>query len=218
MTAPTPPRYDKDNKERLPVEHYRARFAQLDPLEAADRCALPYDPQTQEFTLRLMDRCYAVRWPEFTFRCVDQDPSGYLALESYFPSRTLVIRYLLEGRCVPPSGTFVTYRDVPWGEVYFRNFQGRCLARLAFGFGNRLEDFRRGMERLHAAPVPSGDAAYQFEFLDNLFVRFILWAGDEEFPPSSQILFSDNFPQAFTAEDMAVVGDIAIGTLKEIAK
>ena len=102
--------------------------------------------------------------------------------------------------------------------MYFRNFQGRCLARLAFGFGNRLEDFRRGMERLHAAPVPSGDAAYQFEFLDNLFVRFILWAGDEEFPPSSQILFSDNFPQAFTAEDMAVVGDIAIGTLKEIAK
>ena len=129
-----------------------------------------------------------------------------------------VIRYLLEGRCVPPSGTFVTYRDVPWGEVYFRNFQGRCLARLAFGFGNRLEDFRRGMERLHAAPVPSGDAAYQLEFLHNLFVRFILWAGDQEFPPSSQILFSDNFPQAFRAEDMAVVGDIAIGTLKEIAK
>ena len=215
-TNPFP--YEKDNKERIPFEHYMARFAQLDPQEAAGRCALPYNPQTQEFTLRLMGRTYAVRWPEFTFRCTDADPSGYLALESYFPSRILMARYLLEGRCVPPSGKFVTYRDVPWGEVYFRNFQGRCLARLAFGFGGKLDAFCKGMERLGASPVPSGDAAYQFEFLDNLFVRFILWAGDEEFPPSSQILFSDNFPQAFTAEDMAVVGDIAIGTLKELAK
>ena len=74
------------------------------------------------------------------------------------------------------------------------------------------------MERLGGTPIPSGDAAYQFEFLDNLFVRFILWAGEDEFPPSSQILFSDNFPHAFTAEDMAVVGDISIGTLKELAK
>ena len=44
----------------------------------------------------------------------------------------------------------------------------------------------------------------------------MLWAGDEEFPPSSQILFSDNFPLSFEAEDLAVVGDIAIGTLKKM--
>ena len=36
----------------------------------------------------------------------------------------------------------------------------------------------------------------------------ILWEGDEEFPPSSQILFSDNFPVSFQAEDMAVMGDV----------
>ena len=46
----------------------------------------------------------------------------------------------------------------------------------------------------------------------------ILWEGDEEFPPSSQILFSDNFPVAFQAEDMAVVGDISINMLKALAK
>mgnify|MGYP000594588565 CR=1 FL=1 len=34
----------------------------------------------------------------------------------------------------------------------------------------------------------------------------ILWEGDEEFPPSSQILFSDNFPVSFQAEDMAGYG------------
>ena len=62
-----------------------------------------------------------------------------------------------------------------------------------------------------------GDVSYEFEFINGLHVRFILWAGDEEFPPSSQILFEDNFPYAYQAEDLAVVGDISITTLKTLA-
>ena len=46
----------------------------------------------------------------------------------------------------------------------------------------------------------------------------ILWEGDDEFPPSSQILFSDNFPVSFAAEDMAVMGDVIIGSLKAFLK
>ena len=44
------------------------------------------------------------------------------------------------------------------------------------------------------------------------------WEGDDEFPPSSQILFSDNFPVSFAAEDMAVMGDVIIGSLKAFLK
>ena len=45
----------------------------------------------------------------------------------------------------------------------------------------------------------------------------ILWEGEPEegFPPSAQILFSDNFPAAFSAEDVAYVGDIVMGYMKK---
>ena len=56
----------------------------------------------------------------------------------------------------------------------------------------------------------------KIEFFNGQFVRFILWAGDDEFPPSSQILFSDNFPLSFETYDLAVVGDISITTLKKM--
>ena len=56
------------------------------------------------------------------------------------------------------------------------------------------------------------------ELVKNYFVQFILWEGDDEFPPSSQILFSDNFAASFAAEDMAVVGDVTIGTMKAVEK
>ena len=104
------------------------------------------------------------------------------------------------------------------GEVYFKQFQGRCLFRLAFGFGGKLDAFREIMERVGAQAISSGDVGYELEFMKGLFVRLILWAGDDEFPPSAQILFSDNFPAAFTqGEDMAVVGDVTIDMLKALA-
>ena len=74
------------------------------------------------------------------------------------------------------------------------------------------------METVGAVPLNHGDISYEFEFLDGYRLQMILWEGDEEFPPSSQILFSDNFPVAFQAEDMAVVGDISINMLKALAK
>ncbi|HIQ95452.1 MAG TPA: DUF3786 domain-containing protein [Candidatus Limivivens merdigallinarum] len=38
--------------------------------------------------------------------------------------------------------------------------------------------------------------------------------GDEEFAPSAQILFSDNFPVAYTAEDVAYIGDVVLDYMK----
>ena len=75
------------------------------------------------------------------------------------------------------------------------------------------------MEKIGAEKISNGDAGYEFEFLNDLKLRFILWAGDDEFPPSAQILFSDNFPMAFTqGEDMAVVGDVSINMLKALSR
>ena len=48
-------------------------------------------------------------------------------------------------------------------------------------------------------------------------VYFILWGADDEFDPTCQMLFSDNFPRAFSAEDVAHVGDISISRIKEAA-
>ena len=45
-------------------------------------------------------------------------------------------------------------------------------------------------------------------------MRILIWEGDEEFSPSAQILYSDNFAAGFGAEDRVVAADILIGTIK----
>jgi hypothetical protein len=52
--------------------------------------------------------------------------------------------------------------------------------------------------------------------MNGLFISLLIWAGDDEFPPSAQILFDDNFVFAFTAEDLAVVGEVTISRLKTL--
>ena len=209
-------KYEKDNKERIPFEHYLAEFKNLDPEEASVRTGVPYDKTTRTFKLRMMQKSYLVSWPDFRVEKEDGNDHTYGALETEIPAKIIAIRFLTKGVAAVTTGKFLTYREVPWGEVYFRQFQGRCLMRLAYGYGSKMDIFRAQMSEIGAKELEFGDASFEFEFINDYFVRFILWGGDEEFPPSSQILFADNFPLSFEAEDLAVVGDVSIGTLKKL--
>lgn len=200
----------ENHKEMVPFEHYVGLYAKIDPREASERCGVRYDALTQSFKMRLFYVDYELTWPAFSIR--SEDSNGF-ALNN-LPAQMLLIRYLLEGKQSVGTGAFLPYREMPWGEVYLKPFTGRCLNRAAFTFGVHLGKFTRAMETLPAIKLDKGDASYQLEVMPGYDVRLIVWEGDDEFPPNSQILFSDNFPQAFSAEDRTVVGDILISDIK----
>ena len=208
--------YAKDSKEQRPYEHYLEAYRDMDPKEISERTGFPYDEEKSLFTVHLMGTTYFVSFPDYEIHH-EEDSMGVYPLEEAMNAKILIVRYMAERHAAPSSGKFITYHEVPWGEVYFKQFQGRCLFRMAFGFGNKLQVFREIMERVGARPIKAGDAGYELEFLKGLQVQLILWEGDDEFPPSAQILFSDNFPVAFTqGEDMAVVGDVVNDMLKAL--
>ena len=209
--------YGKDSKERLPWGHYLSQYQESDPKEIAARLGISYDEEQKYFTLKFLGTVYQISWPDFQVSH-EADDMGFYPLETMTYARTLTIRFLLNGAEASGTGKFKTYREMPWGEVYLRQFDGRCIKRLAFSYGNRIKDFQAIMEHMHCVPVKHGDIAYQLEIFPDYLVQMILWEGDDEFPPSSQILFSDNFPISFQAEDMAVMGDVIIGSLKSFAK
>ena len=209
--------YGKDSKERLPWEHYLSQYQEADPKEIAERLGISYNEEEKSFTLKFLGTTYQISWPDFQVSH-EADDMGFYPLETMVYARTLTIRFLLNGAASTGTGKFKTYREMPWGEVYLRQFDGRCNTRLAFSYGNRIKDFQAIMEHIHCVQVEHGDIAYQLEIFPGYLVQMILWEGDDEFPPSSQILFSDNFPVSFQAEDMAVMGDVIIGSLKAFAK
>ena len=198
----------ENHKEGVPFEYYVNLFKDLDPAEATARTGVAFDGKA--FTITLVDAEYTITWPEYSISANKPDAFALKAL----PGQTFLLRYLLEGKKVASKGTYKTFREMPWGELYIQPFTGRCLTRAAFTFGTRVKQFAAAMEKLGARKLPHGDAGYELELLPGYFMQLIVWAGDEEFPPNSQILYSDNFAGGFAAEDRVVAGDILITVVK----
>lgn len=198
------------DREKIAYEHYKAVFKDYDPEAMAKNTGCSYNRDTGEIAVKLMGQDMTVSYPS-------GDICGRDGSEvEGFHSKILILRYLIHGRGVGPSQKYITYREIEGGNVYYRNFYGRCILRLSRAFGNDPGGFKKAFESLNAEKVNIGDIAYKFQFLNNVYLIFIIWTGDDEFPPSSQILFNDNVHFYFTAEDLAVVGDVAIGALKKL--
>ena len=201
------PVYGKNNKEELPLEYYVERFKTADPLEIAQRCALPYDEESRTFTFPLLGDTYTISHPDFevTGKCPPTNAE-----------RILFLRHMLDGRTPGMATNFLTYREFPWGEVYNQQFTGRCIVRYSFSYGFKPDLLREIMTHLPAKAISVSNVGYEVTLMPGLTMQFLLWLGDDEFPPNAQILFSDNFRYAFTAEDMANIGDIVISRMKAI--
>lgn len=208
----------ENHKEEVPFEHYLEKYQSLDPKEAAQRLNILYDALGQKFQLHFMGHLYEVDFPEFDIRALDKENTQKDILMNSLPAKTFILRYLLEGQYIQGSGRFMTFREVPtYGELYIQPFTGRCIKRLTYGFGYKLKAFSEAMEQIPGAErISMGDVAYEFELVNGYRMRFIFWEGDEEFPPSAQILYSDNFQFGFHAEDMVVAGDLSITTVKNL--
>ena len=196
-----------NNKEGKPLEYYLSLYRTTDPAEMSLRSGLAWNLDTRTFTATLLGKEYTLSYPDYTV----VGPAPLTNAE-----RILLLRYLLEGRRVQPGGEYLTYRDFPWGDVYLQQFTGRCIKRFAFSYGFKPELLDRVMEQMPAKRLSRSDCGWEVELMPGLGVQLLLWVGDDEFPPNAQILFSDNFRYAFTAEDLANIGDIILNRMKQI--
>lgn len=192
--------YAPNNLTERPLHHYLDRLKEADPREIEARTGIPF--KDSAFIFRVLQSERTVTWPDF----MDE---GWKDKE-----KILFARYLLEGKKVSPVLDFKAYSELPWGEVYDRNFRARCVNRLIGTFGTRPEAYCEACERLGGVKIPGSGLIYEIPFMENLNIRLILWEGDEEFPASGQILFSSNFPEAFAAEDRVIVCEVLLSYLK----
>ena len=192
----------ENHKEEVPFSFYEEKFKALDPADVTQR--LPFVTwDGAAFRLTLLGTEYTVTWPEYS---IDPKPA--------LPVQTFLLRRLLEGTTKTWLGTWKTFREMPWGEMYNTPYTGRVLTRAAFTFGFKLPKFAAACERLGGRKLTHGDEGYEFDFFGPFKMQILMWAPDDEFPPSAQVLYTENFADCFAAEDRVVAGDILITQIK----
>ena len=193
----------ENHKEEVPFAHYQQRFLEADATEISQRTGIAMEDGA--FSVTLLGKDYRIAYP-----------AGEITPSAPLPLQTFLLRWLLEGRRAPAYTDFKTFREMPWGEVYIKPFTGRILTRAAFTFGTRIGAYRQAAERLGGVALSHGDAGFEFVLLEGYRLRLLVWEGDDEFPPNAQVLYSDNFAEAFAAEDRVVAGELLIGALKSL--
>ena len=196
----------ENHKEEVPFSFYEEKFKNLDPADVTQR--LPFVSfDGKAFAMELLGRCYTITWPVYSITTAD-------GFQPPLPVQTFLLRRLLEGTTKVWLGTWKTFREMPWGEMYNTPYTGRVLTRAAFTFGFKLSKFAAACEKLGGRKLSHGDEGYEFDFFGPFKIQILMWAPDDEFPPSAQVIYTENFADCFAAEDRVVAGDILITTIK----
>ncbi|NTW71153.1 MAG: DUF3786 domain-containing protein [Eubacteriaceae bacterium] len=194
-----------DNTQgRVPYEFALERFQKLDIHEIVDRLGLPPTDEGSRILVNLMGKDYVVSCPDG--RVYD---SRMNEVSSYI-LRILILRYLVNGKGSQLTGRNITFKEISNGQIYYPNFNRRTIKKLADTFDGNEEIYTGAQNLPGFLKIKSGDFSISFDFMKNVQITFICWHGDEELPPSANILFDANIEDYFDAEDLAVVGDVAI--------
>lgn len=146
----------------------------------------------------------------FTIRDTGEEAPIWLAI--------LTLHYLNNSDGRQPTGNLKHFREFKDGLFYEPAFNRRTKEILIGVFGDNPELMIEAGKKLKGKILTSGDASVELGYFPCLPITCILWRGDEDFPPEAAVLFDETAHIYFSAEDMAVAGQMAVLELLKAAR
>jgi hypothetical protein len=157
-------------------------------------------------TVHFFSEPYHIQFPQIEF----YSPSKKVVS---LVTRILLLHYLLRADGNPLAGKWVAYKDIPGGLLYAGVFARRVTEPLQRKFGKSAESFREAGIKSGGEPVEIGDASFVLHAFPYVPLQYVLWEGDDEFPPSVQLLFDASVDHYLALEDIVVLGQVTTGRL-----
>jgi hypothetical protein len=142
-----------------------------------------------------------------------QVPDGKISLlgsggEVPIRDRILILHYLTQARGTPTSNKAITYKELPEGVNYFPTFFKRAIKPVVDHFGNEPQQLLNIAATLGGHKADYGDVAVTINAFSRVPITFVLWRGDDEFPPDGNIIFDANISDYLSTEDINVLCEI----------
>lgn len=122
----------------------------------------------------------------------------------------LILHYLACADGTPLKGSWITFKELPGGHIYVEPYQKRIIKPLLKYFGSDPEKFREIALTLGGEPSSFGDVGVVMRSLPKVPIAFVFWKGDEEFPPSANILYDASAAHYLPTEDYALLPGLII--------
>ncbi|MGA2317094.1 MAG: DUF3786 domain-containing protein [Thermodesulfobacteriota bacterium] len=178
----------------------------MDLEERAKKAGADYQKgeEGEKITIHFFSEPYSIQFPQIEF----YSPSKKVVS---LVTRILLLHYLIRADGNPLTGKWVAYKDIPGGLLYAGVFARRVTEPLQRKFGKSAKSFKETGIKSGGEPAEVGDASFILHAFPYVPLQYVLWEGDEEFPPSVQLLFDASVDHYLSLEDIVVLGQVTTG-------
>ncbi len=171
---------------------------QADPREITGRTLVEYDLEESVYVVPFLNTavlCYPeTEEIEVLGRLVDFSKDFQLSL--------VILHYLLYARDKPLANKWVGEKDLPGGGLFFTAAHTLPMEPLTRAFDGRPGLLDASARSIGGEKVNMGGLSYRFRILPRIPILIILWMRDEEFEPSSHVLFDETIIAHFSSLDL----------------
>jgi len=150
-------------------------------------------------TTEYLNRSYLISLPDIEISLMDSEETIPLR------DKILILHYLSQAKGTPLANKIISYKELPEGSNYFPIFSKRAVKPILDHFGREPERLVDVAAKLGGFEVDYGDVAVTINAFPRVPITFVLWKGDEEFPPEGNILFNSTISDYLSTEDINVL-------------
>jgi hypothetical protein len=164
------------------------KLSQLHPTDVCNRTEAIYHPVWEGFILPVYHLRYLILPKEKKIlRMQWNDHAAEEELHPYF--YLIVLVYLTRAKDIQPTHTWVSEKGLRGGFTFFQGTHRLHVEELERLFGNDPKAFLRAGKKMGGNEILYGDKGFTLEVFPKVPLAYVLWKGDEEFPPRIRVLF-----------------------------
>lgn len=183
-------------------EQSRKRLQQISPDLIAKLTLLQFDSGRNCFTFDSFGQRIEITYPDgrVCFKGTDEK------LQS-FVWELILLNYLTCAKAKPLNNEWVSYRDLPQGNVFYPNIKANVLEDLARFFADCDKTLlKTALSKLgFTSAATKADLAAIVNFSPRVPVLIQFWEGEEDIQSSCQLLFDSSISDQMHIEDVAAL-------------
>lgn len=160
-------------------------------------------------SLLLMERVYQISYPQGEVMCRDNSQKVGLM------EKAILLRYLDNAKEDSGEEKLVGFNELPSGSFYNPAFSEGVVKSFINFFGEEPEKLEWAAKRLGGREIPFGDVGMKIPFLPKVSISFVIWKGDDEFPPNGKVLFNSNISSYLSTEGVVIASAMLFNEFKK---
>ena len=189
----------REESYQLSYDLARKQLAGIGDLEGQCRKSGAHYAGRDRIVISYLNQPYHIALPDVELSLADS------TAEVPLTDKILILHYFNHAQGTEPTGKLITFKQVPGGISYYPAFFQRVVSPLAGHFGKQPDLLLRAAAHFGGSKAELGDVSATINGFPHVPITLALWQGDDEVPPSANVLFDANITDYLPTEDVVVL-------------